>query len=112
MDELSNLLENAPQEDELKAPQEITEALIESVADDGLQFMVERCDDPVVHKLALLKIAQNMVLWHSKVGEAANERGDEDCGTAWLRDAGKWQAIMDIVTSINIGPNDHWVNQG
>ena len=122
MDELSNLLENAPQEEDLRAQHsddcpgcpecEITDEKIENAAHAGLDLMCEQCDDPVVHKLALLKVAQNMVAWHTRVGENANERGDTDCGTAWLRDAGKWQAIMDIATSISLGPNDSWIDQG
>ena len=120
LDELSSLLETAPQEEELKAhssdcpgcPEcEITEDSINAAAHAGLDLMCERCDDPVVHKAALLQICNNMVQWHTRVGENANERGDSDCGTAWLRDAGKWQAIMDIAMSISLGPNDHYLAQ-
>ena len=117
MDELSNLLESAPQEEDLRHPSdcpgcpecEITEDSINAAAHAGLDLMHERIDDPVVHKAALLQICNNMVQWHTRVGENANERGDNDCGTAWLRDAGKWQAIMDIAMSISLGPNDHYI---
>ena len=120
LDEHSNLLENAPQEEDLKAhhsndcpgcPEcEITEDAIDEAAHKGLDLMCELISDPVVHKVALLKVANNMVAWHTTVGENANERGDTDCGTAWLRDAGKWQAIMDIAMSIGLGPNDTYCN--
>lgn len=118
MDELSNLLENAPQEEDLRAQHsddcpgcpecEITEDRITLAAHQGLELMCERIDDPVVHKAALLQICNNMVGWHTRVGENAHERGDTDCGTAWSRDAGKWQAIMDIAMSISLGPNDFY----
>ena len=107
------MLESAPKEEELKSKSsddDITEDSIENAADAGLNLMCEQCDDPVVHKLALIKICHNMVLWHTRVGQNAQERGDEDCGIAWTRDAGKWQAIMDIAMSIGLGPNDSWCN--
>ena len=111
MDELSNMLENAPQEDELHASEEedkFTEEFMEKAANEGLELMTDRCKDPAVHKLAVLKICHNMIVWHTHVGEAAFERGDEKCGAAWLRDAGKWQSMMDIVSNISLGDNDHW----
>jgi hypothetical protein len=118
--DLEAMLESAPKEDEIKqqhsddcpgCPEcEITDQKIEKAAEAGLELMVEQCDDPVVHKLALIKVAHNMAAWHTRVGENANDRGDTDCGTAWLRDAGKWQAIMDIAMSIGLGPNDSWCN--
>ena len=119
LDELSSLLETAPQEEDLRhsddcpgCPEcEITAEKIDAAAHEGLDLMCKRIDDPVVHKAALLAICNNMVLWHTRVGENAHERGDTDCGTAWLRDAGKWQAIMDIAMSIGLGPNDHYSNQ-
>ena len=122
MDQLSDLLESAPQEEELKAKHsddcsgcpecEVTDERVEFAASEGLTHMFELCDDPVVHKVAILQIAQNMVLWHSKVGTTNFNNGDEDCGTAWTRDAGKWQAIMDIVMNINLGPNYTWCQHG
>ena len=115
--DLQAMLADAPKEHDQDCPGcpecdgEYSEANQESAVEQGLTLMIEQCDDPAVHKMAVLKVCNNMVHWHTKVGEAAMERGDTDCGTAWLRDAGKWQAVMDIVMSIGLGPNDHMVCQ-
>ena len=115
MDQLSSFLENAPQEEELKAADphkdNWTEQEISLIAHEGLELMAQKCADPVVHKAALLFICNNMVQWHTKVAQNTLSNGDTDCGTAWMRDAGKWQAIMDIATSIALGPNDSWLDQ-
>ena len=104
------MLESAPKEEEIKQEAEgvYTESAIEEAVWEGLQLMQDRVHDPVAHKLAVLKVCNNMVAWHSKVGETAHERGETECGNAWLRDAGKWQAVMDIVMSISLGDNDCW----
>lgn len=117
--DLEAMLESAPKEDELKAQHsddcpgcpecEITEEKITQAAHEGLDLMCERIDDPVVHKAALLQICNNMVMWHTRVGQHQFADGEEACGTAWTRDAGKWQAIMDIAMSISLGPNDSFI---
>jgi len=117
---LEELLESAPKEEELKAQhsddcpgcpecEDPTEKAIEDAAHAGLDLMCDMVKDPLVHKVALLKVANNMVAWHTTVGENAMERGDTECGAAWLRDAGKWQAIMDIAMSISLGGNDTYL---
>ena len=112
MDELSNMLENAPQEDELHASQEeddkFTEEFMEKAANEGLDLMTDSCKDPAVHKLAVLKVCHNMIVWHTHVGEAAFAVETLAAAHAWLRDAGKWQSMMDIVSNISLGDNDHW----
>ena len=116
---LTELLDSAPREDEIKQAHDqdcsgcpecdVTEQAIEDAAHEGLNLMCEKVEDPLVHKVALLKVANNMVAWHTKVGEAAMENGQVEMGAAWLRDAGKWQAVMDILMSIAIGPNDTYL---
>ena len=117
--DLEAMLESAPKEDELKAQHsddcpgcpecEITEEKITAAAHEGLELMCKLIDDPIVHKAALMQVCNNMVQWHTKVGQRQFADSEEACGTAWMRDAGKWQAIMDIAMSISLGPNDFFV---
>ena len=110
--DLESLLDSAPKEQEIKEPTPTFnnyEQQLEDAANEGLSLMCEKIDDPLVHKVATLRVANNMAAWHTKVGEAAMERGDTDCGTAWLRDAGKWQAVMDIILSIGLGDKDTYL---
>jgi hypothetical protein len=64
-------------------------------------------NDPMVHKIMALEIISNMAQWHSSTG-ATIFPDDSDCGLAWIRDAGKFQAAIDILCSINLGEDD-WI---
>ena len=113
MDELNVLFESATQESaiELAKPDEdgcYSEEQIMDVACDALKQITELIPDPVAHKFAMLKIADNMAQWHTIVAKQAYAEGRADGGEAWLRDAGKFQAIMDILLSIHLGDNDYW----
>ena len=73
------------------------------IAAKHLDAATDDCNDPIVHKVMALAIIENMIAWHTKVGmNQENERS----ATAWLRDAGKFQAIANILTQVTVGPND------
>ena len=114
MDELSNMLENAPQEEDLHAfadnsDKELTPEVIESIAQEALELATEKCPDPLVHKVMAMMVICRMVDWHKGVAKKQLEDGNEQSMGAWMRDAGKFQACMDILTSIAIGPDDFTV---
>lgn len=111
MDSLEELLNDAPREEDIHAELDsdiFSEEVMMDTAKAGLDSMTNLVPDPAVHKAALLQICTNMITWHTVVGKNANEEGHTDCGTAWMRDAGKWQAIMQIARGIHLGENDHW----
>ena len=116
MDELSNMLANAPQEEDLHAEnctcndcdkQEFTPERIEALADEALDLAANKCDDPLVHKVIAMKVIHNMIQWHRNVALRQLDEGNKASMGAWMRDAGKFQAIMDILCSIAIGPEDY-----
>ena len=116
MDELSNMLENAPQEDDLHAAadnseKELTPEFIEKVAMDALDKATEECPDPLVHKVISMMVISRMVDWHKHVASRQLEEGNQESMGAWMRDAGKFQAVMDILCSIAIGPDDFTCSQ-
>ena len=114
MDELSNLLENAPQEDDLHADnseKELTPEFINQVALDALEFASNKCSDPLVHKVMMMAICSRMVEWHTHIGHTQFEEGNVSSGTCWLRDAGKFQSMLDSLVNIAIGPDDFTCNQ-
>ena len=43
---------------------------------------------------------------HRQVAMAQFEEGNEKSGICWMRDAGKFQAMMDSLVNISIGPDD------
>ena len=112
MDELSNMLENAPQEDDLHTAasnddkQEYTPEFIEKVAQETLEAATERCADPLVHKVMAMMIISRMVDWHKHVAERQLDDGNIQSMGAWMRDAGKFQGVMDVLCNIAIGPDD------
>ena len=116
MDELSKALENAPQEEDLHAAadnseKEFTPEYIEKIAEEALLFATEKCPDPLVHKVMAMMVICRMVDWHKGVAKKQLEDGNEQSMGAWMRDAGKFQACMDILTSIAIGPEDFTCSQ-
>ena len=112
MDELSNMLENAPQEDDLHTAasnddkQEYTPEFIEKVAQETLEAATERCADPLVHKVMAMMIISRMVDWHKHVAQRQLDDGNLASMGAWMRDAGKFQGVMDVLCNIAIGPDD------
>ena len=111
LDELSAMLENAPQEEELHATEkELTPEFIEKVAMDALDKATEECPDPLVHKVMAMTVTHRMIDWHKHVALRQLEEDNQESMGAWMRDAGKFQAVMDILCSIAIGPDDFTCN--
>ena len=86
--------------------QRLTRDQLESLAEELLDESLERCSDPMLHKLMTLTIVMRFAEWHKKIASAHFEKGDTNTGGAWMRDAGKFQAVMDILTSVSLGPDD------
>ena len=105
------MLENAPQEEELHATdKELSPEFIEKVAMDALDKATEECPDPLVHKVMAMTVIHRMIDWHKHVALRQLEEGNQESMGAWMRDAGKFQAIQDILCSIAIGPDDFTCN--
>ena len=111
--DLESLLENAPS-DVTDAPQtnddKDTRSDLQKLADKHLQNALDEVNDPMVHKLMIMRALSNMINWHNNTGFGYFEDDETDMGGAWLRDAGKFQACMDIMLSIKIGPDDDCVH--
>ena len=113
MGELNEFYESATQESaiELAKPDPdgcYSEEQIMDPVHDALQQISEIIPDPSAHKYAMIKIADNMQRWHTTVAQAALAEGKTESSEAWLRDAGKFQAVMDILFSVHLGENDYW----
>ena len=114
MDQLSELLETAQSEDDMhtaadNSDKELTPEFIEGVAQEVLELATDKCPDPLVHKVIAMMVVCRMVDWHKGVATKQLEDGNQESMGAWMRDAGKFQACMDILTSIAIGPDDFTV---
>ena len=110
-DDLQRLLENAPSEDVKPSgdgphgEQGLTEEEVLQLASDRLDC-TDKCNDPIVHKVMIHMIVMNMIEWHSKMGAKLVDEGQEGAAMAWFRDAGKWQAVANILDTINVSGDD------
>ena len=114
MDDLHSLMETAPKEEEVKATRdcgcddsdEPCQHETEKAAEAALDLASELCEGPLVHKVMAVEIITRMVQWHTVMGQKEFAEGNEECGTAWLRDAGKFQSMLDSLMNITVGPDD------
>ena len=85
-------------------PQKLTEDDLIEAASKICDDAMEVCADPLqIHKAIALTICARMLNWHNSVAEGQES---EESRASWYRDAGKFQAILDILTAISLGPDD------
>lgn len=87
-------------------PEKLTVEQATELAYSKLEEACKACNDPIIHKLMLHMIVDNMLAWHSRMGSEFAEKGDSRSAMGWLRDAGKFQAIANIIDTISVGDND------
>ena len=114
MADLEAMLENAPQDitdiqPEASEDSDDREERPTRLAAHTLDAMLEPLDGQdaaQVEKLILHLIAQKMIEWHSRVGHRLAEEGETTAAVGWLRDAGKFQAVLNILDTVTVGPED------
>ena len=110
LDELQAMLENAPSEDETSECDCSADA--DSHLDDleaAMTALNQVSEDPLTHKLVVIQILHNLFDWHDAVGTKCISHGESKPAQAWLRDAGKFQAIMNILQTISVDEDDFTV---
>ena len=103
------MLESAPKEADMSDITSSDEDLSES---DLIELAGKICDDtqdltkgPLLHKVIALTIIKRLAYWHQHTGEV-NWDENSDTASAWIRDAGKLQASMQIMQSVSLGDDD------
>ncbi len=84
----------------------MSEDELKDLVDTWLENMHEACADPMFAKAILWRIINNMIGWHTEAGKHQFEEGDADSAVCWLRDAGKFQAMGNLLQTVNVGPHD------
>ena len=116
-DDLEALLKKAPadqpqqdisSDESLFGPQKLTEDDLIEAASKICDDAMEVCADPLLHKAIALTICARMINWHNSVAEGQES---EESRASWYRDAGKFQAILDILTAISLGPDDPFLSK-
>lgn len=114
-EDLESMLNNARHEDDCRcddcAPsgegphgdQGLTDDEVIEAASKLIDDSLEVCNDPLFHKVVAMTIVTRLMCWHKEIAE---KQESEQSSGAWMRDAGKLQAVMDIMCSVSVGPND------
>ena len=107
--DLEALRENAPAEvepvektDEPKFDGKTQQEVVD-IAQHCVQDAIDQCNDPMVHKVMLFEIIENFIRWHTEAGITQDDDRSKIC---WLRDAGKFQAMANILSCVSVGPDD------
>lgn len=79
---------------------------VEALAQQILSESLESCDSPLLHKIIMMMICNNMLSWHTEMAERAFHQAGPRPGICWARDAGKFQAILNILDTISVDEDD------
>jgi len=82
---------------------------VSEVVKDKLFDMTEEINHPIVHKLAACEIIHSLMDWHTKAAERLVDDNETVVAIGWAKDAGKFQAIMNILTTISVCDDDFTV---
>jgi len=110
-DDLKNLLKTAPSDVGSNDPAKDIEDILQSYCDD-LQSQMDKfsreMDIPpqFVGKAVALHTCIRLMGWHSTISSKHMEEREFDDALQWARDAGKIQAIVCILRSIEVCPED------
>jgi len=103
-EELENMLESAKPES--VDPDTCTRKELYEIANKHLDAATEELKDPAVHGVMCELIILHMIEWHKHVALKLLEAGETDAAAAWMRDAGKFQAMANILDTVCFGEND------
>lgn len=111
MDDLQSMFESAVSEEELTSSNDCddTPEFYTERATSLLQSSIEGLDAGqavMLHKVMLHMMIDNMIEWHSRVGIHLSEDGEAMSAMGWQRDAGKFQAIANILNTIKVRDDD------
>lgn len=114
MDDLEKLRAQAPKEssntsdesDESKSFSSYTDEQRRDMCSEAMNAVYKMCPDPAIHKLLALEVINTMVEYHNEV---ASKEDDSETRANWLRDAGKFQAVMNILFTISVSEDDSYI---
>lgn len=117
-DDLERMLANAAQDitdaeptgEGIYGKQGLTQDQLVALAEEVVDQSLQECSDPILHKVIVLTIIARFTEWHKAIAEKHIGENQLASAGAWMRDAGKFQAMMDILTSVSFGPDDFACN--
>ena len=88
----------------------LTQEQVEEACEKLVDQMNQICDHPQICKSMIWHLNDILLEWHSRTGIAEAEEGNMRSTAGWLRDAGKFQAIANILCTVSCGPEDYLTN--
>ena len=88
----------------------LNEQQVEEACGDLIEKMNEICNHPQMAKSMIWHLNDILLAWHTRTGLNESEEGNHQSTAGWLRDAGKFQAVANILATVSVGPDDYLVN--
>lgn len=108
--DLQKLAENAPQEAKPTkgdGPFDgMTEKQVMELVEKTILSAEAECEHPMYAKAMIVSLIDKLIEWHSRTAYHLSEDGDHSHAVGWARDAGKLQAIANIIYTISISRED------
>ena len=104
--DLESLMESAPTDVVDQIEEDTDETEFGKLVDKALEAFESVSPEPTVAKAAVMSILNRMVAWHSTVAEAHVAEGETESAIGWARDAGKFQACLNILATISVSNDD------
>ena len=110
-EELQRMLAEAQPEPEVTTDPDLqSDEYICEIAQEAIDLACAKSSGPMVHKVMLHQIIQHMFDWHVKMANGLLDEGMTQPAMGWSRDAGKFQAIMNILETISVRDDDFTCN--
>ena len=84
----------------------LNEEQLKDLTETWLENIHEACPHPMFAKAIAWRILNNLLDWHTTAGLNQVQDGEGENGMYWLRDAGKFQAMLNIFQTVSMGPDD------
>ena len=115
--ELTNMLNDAPSDEDQvgctctcnhsnELYDGLTQFQLEELVNDCAQALLNKCNDPLAHKVLILFCLNSLTEFHDTVSEKTYKAGSPEQAQAWAIDQGRLHSAYQIIREVEIGPND------
>ena len=83
-----------------------TKEQVIDIVSDMLEELTDKIKHPIAPKVAMHMIVDHMIDWHTNASVQMIEDGNGRHAVCWARDAGKFQALANILQTISVANDD------
>ena len=84
----------------------LSEEELKDLTDTFIDKIIDANPHPMLGKAIAWRILSHFMEWHTAAGMKQIEDGEAESGMYWLRDAGKFQSMLNIFQTVTMGPDD------